>query len=101
MIIINKIPKEIDRLSYLGDDTEKYITFKVPIKKEKKYGRSITLKLKFFNSLRIMNRSLSDLVDNLSEINKQECIKCKERTIGAVKGKNVRYVNNRLIYKCK
>ena len=36
-------------------------------KKENKYGKLITLKLKFIGSFRFMNRSLSDLVDNLSE----------------------------------
>ena len=58
---------------------EKYITFKIPLKKENKDGKFITFKLKFIDSFRFMNRSLSDLVDNLSEVNKQECIRCKER----------------------
>ena len=49
------------------------------MKKENKDGKPITLKLKFIGSLRFMNNSLSNLVDNLSEINKQECIKCKKR----------------------
>ena len=47
-----------------------------------------------------MNRSLSDLVDNLSEINKQECIKCKERKNESIDCKHTGYANNRLIYKC-
>ena len=47
-----------------------------------------------------MNRSLSDLVDNLSEINKQECIKCKERKNESIDCKHIGYTNNRLIYKC-
>ena len=46
-----------------------------------------------------MNRSLSDLVDNLSEINKQECIKCKERINESIDCKYIGYANNRLIYK--
>ena len=32
--IINELTKGIDSITCLGDDTEKYITFKVPIKKE-------------------------------------------------------------------
>ena len=47
-----------------------------------------------------MNRSLSDLVDNLWEINKQECIKCKERKNESIDYKHIDYANNRLIYKC-
>ena len=69
--IINELAKGIDGIACLGDDTEKYITFKIPLKKENKDGKFITFKLKFIDSFRFMNRSLSDLVDNLSEINKQ------------------------------
>ena len=47
-----------------------------------------------------MNRSLSDLVDNLSEINNQQCIKCKEIKNQSIDCKLIVYVNNRLIYKC-
>ena len=46
-------------------------TFKIPLMKENKDVKFITYKLKFIDSFRFMNRSLSDLVDNLSEINKQ------------------------------
>ena len=49
------------------------------MKKENKDGKLITLKLKFIDSLRFMKKSLSDLVDNLSEINKQQCKICKEK----------------------
>ena len=70
------------------------------MKKENKDGKLITLKLKFIDSFRFMNRPLSDLVDNLSEINKQECIKCKERKNESIDCKHIGYTNNRLIYKC-
>ena len=76
-----------------------HIIFKVPIKKENKDVKSITLNLKFVDSTRLMNRSLLDLEDNLSEIKKQECIKCKERKMKVVKCKLVGYENNKLIYK--
>ena len=59
------------------ENTEKYITFSVPIKKEHDNGKTITHKLKFIDSYRFMQSKLSDLVDNLSEINKKECPKCK------------------------
>ena len=71
----------------------------MPIKKENKDVKSITLNLKFVDSTRLMNRSLLDLEDNLSEIKKQECIKCKERKMKVVKCKLVGYENNKLIYK--
>ena len=54
---------------------EKYITFSVPIKKCGD-GKTITYKLKVIDSFRFMSTSLSNLVDNLSEINKKECKAC-------------------------
>ena len=57
----------------LGQDAEKYITFKVQLKKENEDDKLITCKLKFIDSIRFMDRSLSDITDNLSELNKQEC----------------------------
>ena len=47
-----------------------------------------------------MNRSLSDLVDNLSEINKQECKICKERKNESIDCKHIGYASNRVIYEC-
>ena len=78
----------------------KYITLKVPLKKEKNDGKFITYKLKFIVSFRFTNGSLSDLVDNLSEMNKQECTKCKERKNLPIDCKHISYASNRLIYKC-
>ena len=97
--IINKLAKGIDGITCLGEDTEKYITLKVSLNKENKDGKFITYELKFIDSFRIMNRSLSDLVDNLSEINKQQCIRCKERINESIDCKHIGYANNRLIYK--
>ena len=59
----------------LGENTEKYITFSVPIKKEiTKQDKSrndriikISYKVKFIDSYRFMSTSLSKLMDNLSE----------------------------------
>ena len=53
----------------------KYITFSVPIKKENKDGKVITYKIKFIDSSRFMQSKLSDLADNLSEINNKDCKK--------------------------
>ena len=69
----------------LGENTEKYITFSVPIKKvldndndsdenkvkDKNTVKTIIYRLKFIDSYRFMQDSLSNLVDNLSEINKK------------------------------
>ena len=38
----------------LGENTEKYITFSVPIKKELKNNKTITCKIKFVDSFRFM-----------------------------------------------
>ena len=56
----------------LRENTEKYITFSVPIKKEHDNGKTITYKLKFNDSYRFMQDSLSNLVDNLSGIDNKE-----------------------------
>ena len=70
--IINKLAKEFyGQLECLGENTEKYITFSVPISKELDNGKTITYKLKFIDSFRFMSTSLSSLVDNLSEIYKK------------------------------
>ena len=66
----------------LGENTEKYITFSVPIKKEitKKDTNGndkitkISYKTKFIDSFRFMSTSLSNIVDNLSEgLHNDEC----------------------------
>ena len=60
-------------------NTEKYVTFSVPISKELDNSKTITYKLKFIDSFRFMSTSLSRFVDNLSEICKKECKGCEER----------------------
>ena len=42
-------------------------------------GEIITYKLKFIDSYRFMQSSLSNLVDNLSGVYDKECKKCMER----------------------
>ena len=56
----------------LGENAEKYITFSAPIKKEHDNGKTITYKLKFIDSCSFIQSSLSNFVDNLSEINSKE-----------------------------
>ena len=70
----------------LGQNTEKYINFSVPIKKEttkrNKDGndkiKKISYKIKFIDSYRFMSTSLSNLVNNLSEVvHNDKCTNCK------------------------
>ena len=81
----------------LGENTEKYITFSVPLKKkiENKYIE-INYKIKFIDSCRFMSSSLPKLVGNLSEgIHNNKCFDCKS---------NLDYVritkNKKLFLKC-
>ena len=94
--IINKLAKEFyGQLECLGENTEKYITFSVPISKELDNGKTITYKLKFIDSFRFMSTSLSSLVDNLSEkLYSDKCKDCKsELDYMSIK-------NNQLIFQC-
>ena len=85
--IIKNLAEEFEgEFECLGENTEKYITFSVPIKKEitkkEKNGNDkivkILYKIKFIDSNRFMSTSLSNLVDNLSEgFHNDRCIDCK------------------------
>ena len=85
----------------LGENTEKYITFSVPFKKELDHGKTITYKLKFIHSFRFMNTLVSDLFDNLSDIYKNKCKICKERRKIKSACDFVGLKNNKLKYECK
>ena len=77
--IIKELVKEFNRnFECLEENTEKYITFSVPIKKKiKNKDLEITYKIKFVDSYRFMASSLSKLVDNLSEvIHNNKCVNC-------------------------
>ena len=76
---INKLAKVFyGQLECLGENTETYITFSVPISKELDNGKTITYKLNFIDSFRFMSISLSSLVDNLSEaLHTDKCKDCK------------------------
>ena len=75
-LIIKELAEEFEgEVECLGENTEKYITFSVPIKKEiTKNDKNandkimkISYKIKFIDSFRFMSSSLSSLADNLSE----------------------------------
>ena len=77
--VIKELVKEFEsNFECLGENTEKYITFSVPIKKKiENKDLEITYKIKFIDSYRFMASSLSKLVDNLSEgIHNNKCSDC-------------------------
>ena len=86
-MIIKELAQEFKgELECLGENTEKYITFSVPIKKENKKKdkdgndkiTKISYKIKFIDNFRFMSTSLLNLVDNLSEgLHNEKCTGCK------------------------
>ena len=69
-LIIKELAKEFKgSFECLGENTEKCITFLVPIEKQRDDGKMITYKIKFKDSYRFLSSSLSNLVDNLADIN--------------------------------
>ena len=73
--IIKELAEEFEgEFGCLGETTEKYITFSVPIKKEttkkdkdgKDKTTKISYRIKFIDSFRFVSTSLSNLVNNVS-----------------------------------
>ena len=105
--IIKELVKEFDgNFDCLGENTEKYITFSVPLKKKiKNKDIEITYKIKFIDSYRFISSSLSKLVDNLSEgIHNNKCADCNS-CLDYIKIKNekllLKYFNCNTYYKKK
>ena len=84
-LIIKELTEEFRGKDFecLGENTGKYISFSVPIKKEwdKDSGKIIRYKIKFIDSCRFMPSKLSNVVDNLSEINNKDCKTCMEKKL--------------------
>ena len=96
--LIKELVKEFEgNFDCLGENTEKYIPFSVPLKKKiENKNLEITYKMKFIDSFRFMSSSLSKLVDNLSDgIHNNKCSDYKS---------NLDYVritkNKKLLLKC-
>ena len=105
--IIKELAKEFEgNFECLGESTEKYITFSVPIKKKiENKDLEITYKIKFIDSYRFMSSSLSKLVDNLSEgIHNNKCVDCKSNLdyvrITTAKPSSLERKNEKLLLKC-
>ena len=95
--IMKELVKEFDgNFECLGENTEKFITFSVPIKKKiENKNIEITYKIKFIDSYRFMSMSLSKLIDNLSEgLHNNKCLNCKS-CLDYIETKN-----EKLIFKC-
>ena len=104
--IIKELVKEFEgNFECLGENTEKYITFSVPIKKKiENKDLETTYKVKFIDSYRFMASSLSKLVDNLSEgIHNNKCSDCGSN-LGYIKTtagpSSLERKNEKLILEC-
>ena len=89
--------KEFDgNFECLGENTEKYITFSVPIKKKiENKDMGITYKIKFIDSFRFMATSLSKLVDTLTEdIHDDKCVDWKSDL------SYMKVIDEALIFRC-
>ena len=89
--------KEFDgNFECLGENTEKYITFSVPIKKKiENKDIEIIYRIKFIDSDRFMATSLSKLVDNLAEdIHRDKCVDCKSDL------SYMKVIDEALIFRC-
>ena len=73
----------------------------MPIKKEHDIDKTITYKIKFIDSCRFMQSKLSNIVDNLSEINNKDCTTRMERKTIRSDCEFIRFKNNRLNCRCK
>ena len=95
--IVKESVKDFDgNFECLGENTEKCITFSVPLKKKiENKNIEITYKIKFIDSYRFMSVSLSKLIDNLSEgLHNNKCLDCKS-CLDYIKTKD-----EKLIFKC-
>ena len=100
--IINELAKQFEvNMECIGENMEKYISLKVPPKTINENGKPIRYNLKFIDSFRFMATSLSNLADNLSEINKKELKSSKERDKISINCAFIKLENNRPSYKCR
>ena len=85
--IIKELDKEFEgNFDCLGENTDKYITFSVPLKKK---IENKNIEITYF---RFMSSSLSRLVDNLSEgIHNNKCADCKS-SLDYIKTKNEKLI---------
>ena len=104
--IIKELAKEFEGpFECIGENSEIYKSFSVPIKKEviiidkesNKPVETISYKTEFIHSMRFMATSLSKLVDNLPEIYGKKCRDKNCKSECEFKG----FKNNKRSYNCK
>ena len=104
-LIIKELAEEFrgEDFECLGENTEKYINFSVPIKKDHNHdsGDTITYKIRFIDSCRYLPSKLWNLVDNLPDINNKDCKTCMERKNIKPECEFIGLRNTRLNYRCK
>ena len=99
--IIKELAEEFTgEFECLRENTERYISFSVPTKKEYDNNKTFTYKINFFDTCRFMPSKLSDLVANLSEINNKDCKTCIESKNIKSKFEFIGLKNNRLNCRC-
>ena len=77
--IIKELAKKFEgQLEWPGENTRKYATFSVTLKKKLENGNTVTYKIKFIVGFKFMSSSLSSIVDNLAEgLRNSKCKDCK------------------------
>ena len=94
--IIKELAKEFkSKFECLGENTEKYITFSVPIEKEGDDGKPTVYKIKFIDSFMFVSTSLSSLADSLSD--GLYNIKCKDCNSFL---DYMNFSDDKLVYRC-
>ena len=105
-----KVPQEIPAKFHNGSKYDYHFiikelaeefSFSVSIKKVHDNDKTITYKIKFLDSCRFMRSKLSNLVDNVSEINIKDCKTCIEKKNIKLECEFIGLKNNRLNYRCK
>ena len=100
--IIKELANEFrSNMQCLGENTEKYISFCLPLEGRNNEGKVTVYRLKFIDSMRFMKLSLANLTDNLVEINTMDCKTCWERNKVISTCYHIANGNNRLIYICE
>ena len=95
--VIKELASEFEgNFECLGENTGKYITFSVPVKKRIEHKNiDITCKIKFIDSFRFMSTSLSKLLENLTDgVHNDKCTNCKSNLCF------VRTINETLLFEC-
>ena len=81
-LIITELAKEFRaEMKCIPLNTDKYMSFSIPLKKEIRNDKYVTYNSKFIDSKRFMDDSLSNLVDNLSVLYDCKCLNEKDQDI--------------------